>query len=226
MLFHKMLVTMTALATLTGASALRAADTPAPAAAPAATAPATAPAAPVGKNTDGAAGMGAMHGHGAMPMADMMGGGTPQETAPQQTDGPTGMPGMGMPGMGMGQGMGHGMGHGMGMGMGGLAAHIEGKIAFLRAEIGITDLQAPLWGPVADALRGAAKAEVDRRAAMVSAPPPMTVQDHLTRHTAMLEMRYQTVRTMRDAYAKLFDKLSPDQRVKADVLLTPFVHRM
>ena len=46
---------------------------------------------------------------------------------------------------------------GMGpMMMGGPAKHLEGRIAFLRTELGITDAQMPLFNAFAEALRAAA----------------------------------------------------------------------
>jgi hypothetical protein len=34
------------------------------------------------------------------------------------------------------------------------ARHVEGRIAFLKAELKVTDAQLPLWNPVAGAMRG------------------------------------------------------------------------
>jgi hypothetical protein len=47
----------------------------------------------------------------------------------------------------------------MGGGMGGMATidRVEGRIAFLRAELKITDAQADVWNGFADALRANAK---------------------------------------------------------------------
>jgi LTXXQ motif family protein len=46
------------------------------------------------------------------------------------------------------------MGSGM---MGMMGEHVEGRIAFLRAELKITDAQVPQWNTFADALRANAK---------------------------------------------------------------------
>ena len=88
-------------------------------------------------------------------------------TAPSDAKG--GM--MGMKGM-MGKGMmcdgmmckgmmGGGGSHGMGMPCHDFSKHIEGRIAFLEAEIGITDSQTPLWNAFAEALRGVAKVKAE-----------------------------------------------------------------
>ena len=41
--------------------------------------------------------------------------------------------------------------------MGSMADHVEGRIAFLKTELKITDAQQPLWNAVADAMRASAK---------------------------------------------------------------------
>ena len=63
-----------------------------------------------------------------------------------------GMPMMGMMGMMMGR---DGMG-GMPM-MAAMAGHVEGRLAFLKTELKITEAQLPLWNAVADAIRANAK---------------------------------------------------------------------
>src|SRR6516225_10782796 len=59
------------------------------------------------------------------------------------------MPMMGMMRMMMGR-------DGMSM-MGAMARHVEGRLAFLKTELKITDAQLPLWNSVADAMRANAK---------------------------------------------------------------------
>src|SRR5712691_10376760 len=67
--------------------------------------------------------------------------------APAMPGMPTGsMPGApgGMPMTGMMQMM---------MGQNGMAGHVEGRIAFLKVELKITDAQQPLWKAVVDVMR-------------------------------------------------------------------------
>lgn len=183
------------------------------AAAPAATAePAQAPAGGAGD------GMSKMHGYmGGMGqsggMMDMMGAGG--------SGGMMGMMGAGGPG-GMQGGMCNHMKH---QDAPSLTEHVEGRIAFMRAEIGITEAQAPLWAPVADALRAVAKVAQERKAAMAG-ERPTAVADMLVRHDAMLTARQQSVRALRDAYVKLNEKLTEDQRANASEVLAPLVHKM
>src|SRR5215831_15280409 len=41
--------------------------------------------------------------------------------------------------------------------MGAMARHVEGRLAFLKTELKITDAQLPLWNALADAMRANAK---------------------------------------------------------------------
>ena len=45
----------------------------------------------------------------------------------------------------------------MQMMMGSMTDHVEGRIAFLKTELKITDAQQPLWNAVGDAMRANAK---------------------------------------------------------------------
>ena len=60
----------------------------------------------------------------------------------------------------------------MGGGMGGMATidRVEGRIAFLRAELKITDAQADAWNGFADALRTNAKKLAEVRVSMMPKP--------------------------------------------------------
>src|SRR6187549_183595 len=83
----------------------------------------------------------------------------------------------------------------MGPGMGGMATidRVEGRIAFLRAELGITDAQASAWNGFADALRANAKKLGEVRASMAKPgegqQPAPTMADSLDRQEQWLLAR-------------------------------------
>ena len=125
--------------------------------------------------------------------------------------------------MGMMQSMGM-----MGPGMGGMATidRIEGRIAFLRAELKITDAQADAWNGFADALRANARKLAEVRASMMVKPADTqarvtTMADRLDQQEQWLLARLDGVRTMKSAFAKLNETLSDDQKKTADDLLAP-----
>src|SRR5579863_9756543 len=75
--------------------------------------------------------------------------------------------------MGMMQSMTAMPGAGVGAGMAPFA-HIEGRIAFLKTELGITDAQLPQWNAFADALRAGAKGTREAMANVMQSGPPST----------------------------------------------------
>lgn len=128
------------------------------------------------------------------------------------------MPGMPAPGMMpmMGQ-MGQGGMMGMMMRMG---EHVEGRIAFLRAELRITEAQAPLWNAFADALRAnARKMNEMQQAMMAQGAAPMNLPQRLAQHETMLTAHAEGFRAMRSAVQALYAALSDDQKRIADALI-------
>jgi hypothetical protein len=119
-------------------------------------------------------------------------------------------------GMGMKDGM---MMHGGVMGHTALK-HVEGRLAFLKAELKITPAQEPQWSKFADVVRSAA---ANAQAAM----PPMkhggaqasSAPDRLGQYEKMLVSRLETIRALKGAVDPLYASLSDDQKKVADELL-------
>jgi hypothetical protein len=142
-------------------------------------------------------------------------------------------PGMGMGGMGMG-GMGMGMmqqmqgGTGsmpmMQMGGGGMGMpfeHAEGRIAFLKAEIGITDAQQKVWDAFAEALRQNAGSMRKMHQRMMAKAPSdsMSFPERLEGMAGMASARAEALKVLGSAARPLYDALSEEQRGKANSLL-------
>jgi len=163
---------------------------------------------------------------------------SPSAAAPQ---GGAGMMGGGMgnmPMMGMMKDMKEMMGnmsmmHSMGMmqrmGMmgDGMATidRVEGRIAFLRTELKITDAQADAWNGFADTLRANAKKLAEVRATMMPKPgdgqPASTLAARLEQQEQWLAARLDGTRAMKSTFVKLNEVLSDDQKKAANDLLTP-----
>ena len=112
-------------------------------------------------------------------------------------------------------------GGGAQMGMGGMnmTEHTAGRIAFLRAELQITDAQSKAWDAFADAMQkiGSQMKEADMpMMAEASAPQLLARLDSQER---MLTARLEGVRAMKAAFAPLYGALSAEQRKTADDLL-------
>jgi hypothetical protein len=99
-------------------------------------------------------------------------------------------------------------------------SHIEGRIAFLKTELKITDAQAPQWNAFADVLRQIDKARRDRWEQMHAsrAAQPNALERVQLRET-MAEARAQQVKQYAAAFRPLYAVLSDDQKKAADELL-------
>jgi hypothetical protein len=124
----------------------------------------------------------------------------------------------------MGQGM---MGPGMMGMMGGQAgspmapfAHTEGRIAFLKAELAITDAQAPQWNVFADALRGASKAMSESMTDMMQAGKPSNVAERTDAMVKMMTAPLDNLKTIASAEKALYAVLTDAQKKSADELLS------
>jgi hypothetical protein len=135
-------------------------------------------------------------------------------------------PGMGMRDMPMGPGM-MGMMRMMGdcpmMGMmmgADTSIFADGRIAFLRAELAITDAQKGVWETYAAALKKNPQAMQAMRQTMVKVMEAKTPVERLDAHIAAMDGRLVSLRDVKPALAGLYAALSDEQRKKADQTLT------
>jgi LTXXQ motif family protein len=133
-----------------------------------------------------------------------------------------GMMGGNMPMMNMMQMMG-GRQSECGMGGMGMIDRVEGRIAFLRAELKITDAQNAVWSAFTDSLRTNAKSLGEIRAAMMSqaGAGQQGLVDRLALQEKWLSARLEGVRAIKSALTNLVGTLSDDQKKAADELLAP-----
>lgn len=102
---------------------------------------------------------------------------------------------------------------------------VEGRIAFLRTELKITDAQAHAWNAFADALRTNAKALGELRGSMASSGSE-TLLDRVSWQEKWLSARLEATRAMKSALTDLVGALSDDQKKTADELLAPNMRMM
>jgi hypothetical protein len=148
---------------------------------------------------------------------------------------------------GYGQGMMHGQGYGAGMmgpsygsgtmgnyvpGMmggcpmmgsttdGQMSTFAEGRIAFLKAELGITDAQKSEW----DAYAGTIKVNLQNMQGMWQSMQTVfeakTPTDRLEAQIAAMDGRLAALKEIKPTLSKLYAALSAEQKKKADDLLT------
>jgi Spy/CpxP family protein refolding chaperone len=111
---------------------------------------------------------------------------------------------------------------------------IEGRLAFLKTELKISEAQAPQWNAFADFMRTQAKAMQARHAEFRErhkAEPKAEHKDRAERrearplterlaaHEKFMEQRLDRMRAFKAAVEPLYNVLSPEQRKTADQLL-------
>lgn len=144
-------------------------------------------------------------------------------------------PGMMGQGWGSGQGGAGGWGPGMrgwGRGMmggcgpmgfdesGETPPFVDGRIAFLKTELGITDAQAKPWAAFVEAMKSNFVNMQGLRQAMQSAFAAGTPVERLNARLSVMESRVAALKEMQKPLGDLYGALSDAQKKKADDLLT------
>ncbi len=109
-----------------------------------------------------------------------------------------------------------GMGR-MGM-MSARASHVEGRIAFLKTELKITDAQLPLWNAVAGAIRDNAKSMATISGVMVG--QTATLPERLAARETVMAARLDAVHKLKAAVDPLYAALTNEQKKIAEKLTT------
>jgi len=98
---------------------------------------------------------------------------------------------------------------------------IEGRIAFLRTEMNVTEAQQPLWEAVAEALRANAAASQDLRSGMMQSDISQTLPRRLADRESLLSARLDGLRNLKGAIEPFYAALDETQKAAADELLMP-----
>ena len=129
---------------------------------------------------------------------------------------------MGMMRMMMGEG---GMG-GMPM-MAAMAKHVEGRLAFLKTELKITDGQLPLWNTFAEAVRDNANTMSEMmQSGMMGMSQAATLRDKLAMREKMMTAHLEALRKLKTAVDPLYAALTDEQKKTADEIMPGAVGMM
>jgi hypothetical protein len=104
--------------------------------------------------------------------------------------------------------------------------HIEGQIAFYRAELHIADAQAAQWDAFADALRAGAKRLQDVYMAVQQGNALPSAPDQLGGRRQLLTAELEILQTTEPAARTLYAALSAEQKKAADELMADHLRRM
>lgn len=111
------------------------------------------------------------------------------------------------------------MGRHHGGGQAQMGQRIEGRLAFLKAELNITEAQMPVWNAYADAMRSRAKSAREQHAKLAAGEAPTAAPARLDRAEAMLTQRLAGIQAMRAALTPLYAALNDEQKKTADELI-------
>ena len=130
-----------------------------------------------------------------------------------------GMMGPGMMGYDGGAGMMHWGASGSAM-CSAMAGHIDGRLAYAKAELKITDAQESLWNSYAAAARDSANTMITRCMAMMGRHSGSTVSlpDRLDQNEQLMAAQLDALRATNKALKPLYGALSESQKQTADQL--------
>jgi hypothetical protein len=109
-----------------------------------------------------------------------------------------------------------------------MLGRIDGRLAFLKTELKITDQQTPSWNEFAGVIRSTAESHNAEMQGMLKEfhdgeflkkPLP----ERLAYQQTHLEARLEQTKTVRAAVEKLYAKLSDDQKQAADDIVLPMM---
>ncbi len=103
---------------------------------------------------------------------------------------------------------------------GDMGTYAEGRIAFLKAELAITDAQKAPWDGYAAALAKNLRGMQATRAAMIKTMEAKSPAERLDSHIAAMEGRLAALKEVKPALGALYAALGAEQKAKADQLLT------
>jgi hypothetical protein len=125
-----------------------------------------------------------------------------------------------------GSGMGWGMWWGgpgyWGRGPDGMLDRVEGRLAFIKAEIKITEAQAPAWNQLTEAIRTAAKHHNERMKTVLGREErAKTLPERLDAHEQLVSTRLDEIRQIKTSLNALYAVLSESQKKEADDIVLP-----
>lgn len=105
-------------------------------------------------------------------------------------------------------------------GMGMPFEHVEGRIAYLKAELKITDAQSAPWNAFADTMRADATAMKAMRDGMMNSGMPTTMPDRMAAQHKMMSARIGMMDRSEASTKALYAALSEDQRKEFDQMMS------
>jgi hypothetical protein len=100
-----------------------------------------------------------------------------------------------------------------------LDARVEGRLAYAKTLLGITDNQAAAWKAYEDVSRSNVKSLQAAHQAVMSAEQSGSVIDRMQAQTGEMQARLDARKALQPATQNLYSALTPEQRERADAVL-------
>jgi hypothetical protein len=101
---------------------------------------------------------------------------------------------------------------------------VDGRLAFLKAELKITDAQSAAWSKLADAIKASAKSMTARMKTVYSADEKAkTLPERLDVQLQFMTARLDEIKQVNAAFRQLYSQLSDTQKKEADTLVLPMM---
>jgi LTXXQ motif family protein len=114
-----------------------------------------------------------------------------------------------------------------GRGADGMLDRIEGRLAFIKTELKITEAQAPAWNQLAESIRTAAKQHNERmKAAFSREERAKTLPERLEVHEQLVSARLEEIKQIKGNLTNLYAVLSEAQKKEADDIVLPMAGMM
>jgi hypothetical protein len=110
------------------------------------------------------------------------------------------------------------MGNGAMPMMGMMTDHMEGRLAFLKTELKITDLQEPKWNAFAEAARGSIKVMANMRQGMMQTAQ-LALPARIDLSEKALSASLEALQKLKAALEPLYESFSDEQKHVADQLM-------
>ena len=110
-------------------------------------------------------------------------------------------------------------GHGMMGRQAKMGAMVDGRLAYLKSELNITDAQTEAWTGYAQAVKGRVDAMQSRRQSMMDAMQKGSAIERMNARIAGMEVMLDALKAINPAIEKLYAVLTDEQKKQADELI-------
>ena len=104
--------------------------------------------------------------------------------------------------------------------MGGMSAFADGRVAFLKAELAVTEAQESVWQTYAAALKRHLNRMLENGQVITQVLEAKTPVERVRSYILAMESRVATLKDLEPALAALYSALSPEQQKKSNESLT------